>query len=207
MKLINHWMSRWKQSQQFAIRTMFCITPNSHNGDYQSLVVFFFKFGCLLWLCWIGWKGCISWGGLRQLVLLLGAGAIWALKGWQADSTCKQWPVGTTEDSVPLCSGRMQTHRHRGPGRWKWSTAIRLGRAVQNVNNMKLSGTPLVALPAVSAVPGEFPYCCRVFNYALENKHFKLFVANQYVDMWQCFQKPVFLFVIFAASVVIILKI
>lgn len=69
---------------------------------------------------------------------------------------------------------------------------------------MKLGGMPLVALPAVCAVPGEFPYRWRGFNCALENKHFKLFVMNQYVDMWQCFQKPVFLFVIFAASVVII---
>lgn len=34
-------MSQWIWSQQFAIRTMLCITQNLHKEEYQSQVVFF----------------------------------------------------------------------------------------------------------------------------------------------------------------------
>lgn len=136
MKLINHWKSRWRWSQQFSIRTMLCITQNLHKGEYQSLVVFFFflKFECLLWLSRAVWKSCVSLDSLGELVLLLGAAGSWALRSQRlADkSQCGQWGPQEVQHQ-----GRVRgTQGHRGPVWWKLSPPIQLDWTIQNFKDM-----------------------------------------------------------------------
>lgn len=132
MKLINHRMSRWIWSQQFAFRAMLRITQNLHKGELSKPGGIFFKSERLLWLCWIAWKGCISLKNLGGLVLLLGAEGIWALRSRRLEIP---YPSGGDHGKVH-CHCVLRGSEPRGPVWWKLSTAIQLGRAIQNFKDM-----------------------------------------------------------------------
>lgn len=161
MKLINHWKSRWRWSQQFPIRTMLCITQNLHKGDYQSLVVvFFFKSECLLWLSWAVWKSCISLGSLGELLLGAASSLHWDLKGWQTNpkpsvasgdhrrfSTTAEWEEPkATEDQWDGNSAHQSS----------WVGLSRILRTCKSTGHW-------VALTAVRVLPEESPYHWRDF--------------------------------------------
>lgn len=191
MKLINHRKSQWRWSQQFPIRTMLCITQNLHKGEYQSLVVFFFKSECLLWLSWVVWKSCISLDSLGELILLLGAAGSRALRyqrlADKSQAQSGQWGPEKIQHHCRVRGSEPKATEAQRDGKSaqqpSWAGLSRILRICKSTGHYEWHLLQSWQCQKNFLTTGE------ILNFALENNHFELFVMKQYIDVRQCLKK------------------